>query len=165
MGAAGNTRRYADIERLLQISALRYLEPQNKGKPDSGASITQIRCTKITTRGGGTHALIQTAWSRVYWNSLVGAWGLRERGVGSGVSQSRDRLLRSRSCFWSNSPNYGVRRRPHLWLPSQPGRFLRLVGRQALSLSRFSSVHYSASPRRDCRRVCALSHRNRQSGV
>src|SRR5262249_50290847 len=118
------------IERRFEIPSLRYLEPQNKGKPDSGASITQIRCTKITTRGGGgTHALIQTAWSRVYWNPLVSARGLWERSVGSGVSQSRDRLLRSRSCFRSNRPNYGVCRRPHLRLPSQPGGFLRLVGR------------------------------------
>ena len=30
------------IESLLQIPSLRYLEPQNKGKPDSGSQIAQI---------------------------------------------------------------------------------------------------------------------------
>ena len=37
-------------------------------------------------------------------------------------------LLRSLSCFRFDCPNYGIRGRSRLRLPSQPGRFFRLVG-------------------------------------
>jgi hypothetical protein len=54
--------------------------------------------------------------------------GLRERGVSGGLSQCRHRPARSFSRLWFDCPNYGVRRRSYLRLPSQPGGFLRLVG-------------------------------------
>ena len=94
-----------------------------------GAAVPALRGARSTFTG----VAIEAVRSGVSRNLLVGARWLRQRGAGRGLSRRGHRPARRLAGLRPDGADHGLRHRPHLRLPPQPGGLGRPVGRRPLS--------------------------------